>query len=275
MSSFSESNAPMDFNGHDYNQRPGRRSLRESFERQPSDKHLKRRNQLLQLQNKNGNSNRQFLYQDPLATISSSASVSEQSQYEWHKGHDRSDVFARYRNRKSTAVLLVVLCLLVVATLWYSSTTISTTPGIMMGGKGGSDSEDSGSGDSLRSYQDLADSIRSLRKRRQAKRDEVMGEGHTITNDDDREVIDSHEDVGNNFHEQDQDVQLKRLEEKIQRDQTEKVKHEFLLSKNDKSPESKDDAIHDVRKNALNNKHMADNIEALKLFNDHNNKKVA
>lgn len=144
----------------------------------------------------------------------------------------------------------------------------------MMGGKGGSDSENSGSGDSLRSYQDLADSIRSLRKRRQANRDEVMGEGHTITNDDDREAIDSHEELGNTFHEQHQDVQLKRLEEKIQRDQTEKVKHEFLLSKSDNSPESKDDAIHDVRKNSLNNKHMADNIEALKLFNNHNNKKV-
>lgn len=279
MSSFSESNSHVDYsNGHEgqyYNQQPrtkGRRSLRDSFERQPSDKHLKRRNQLLNQQTKTG---RRFLYQDPMATISSGSSVvSTHEQYEWHKGHDKSDFLSKYRNRRSTVVLIVVV-LLILLTLWYSGPTISTTPGIQMGRK---DSEDSGDG--LRSYQDLANSIRSLRKRRQAMRDESMGEGQTITRHDDRNKA-IHNQRNNEFDEQDQDIQLKRLEEKIQRDQTEKVKHEFWLSKNDNNSDKSNDAaihhqnsIHQKRAAALNNQHMSENIAALKLFNDHNNKKA-
>ncbi len=131
-----------------------------------------------------------------------------------------------------------------------------------MGGNSGS--EDSGSGDSLRSYQDLANSIRSLRKRREALR----GEEDPITNDDDDNESFRKENNNNEDEDEDEDeedLRLKLLEQKVQRDQNEKIRHELDLSK-DKERQ------HLMNPEDLKEKAMSDSIEALKLLNKNNHK---
>ena len=93
--------------------RTGKRQLRRSFERQLSDKHLKRRTQLLQQQNNNkgkhGTANRRFLYDDPLATVVSGSSSSSLPQldhqsYDWHRRRrcpDPSGLFSNHRKKRS------------------------------------------------------------------------------------------------------------------------------------------------------------------------------
>ena len=168
----------------------------------------------------------------------------------------------------------------------------------MTGRNSKNDSGDSGSNDSMRSYQDLADSIRSLRIRRQAQKDEAMRDWGDLQTEgqianDDIIIFGAKDTKGNEYEVEEDDIRLKRLEQTIQRDQNEKVRQEFLLSKEDNNSNESNDtganrektrgrdpghqhrngdhldgSENTVRKDIL----MSENIAALKLFNDNKNK---
>ncbi len=255
------------------------RSIRRSFERQLSDKHLKRR---IQLQN---SSNRKFLYEDPLATIRSASSqqqlqqqqqqqqqhLHDQSQYEWHRCCPDTMVLKHRRKRHIFLLLAILLLVFLFAlpTIWYSTlqsnSTIETLPGL-----GGLSSEDSGSGDGLRSYQDLADSIKRLRLRREAR--------ITKDDDDDDGDIRANNNKNNNNIDDQEELRLKRLEQKVQREQNKKVRHELddrksysedakTRQQQQQQQQSHGDGDLEADRIALKNKVMSENIEALKLFN--------
>jgi hypothetical protein len=325
MSAFPESNPITGYKSEDHNfysnnrdrnnrqQRNGKRQPRHDLERQLSDKHLKRRTQIIQKERNNSDKmNRRFLYQQDQHTITSRISttslhdLNQQYQYDWqNRRPDHGGFFSVQNKTRSVFVLLLLLLLLLLIvqlalpTIWQP-TTIKNMPWIMMGGNKnnnnqndnnwGSDGEkdNNNNNDKNRSYQDLADSIKRLRIRRQVLLEETIeewGEGkderQIITNDDkiDRNNVD-HDDLTND-HDNDNDneivtddiienIRLKRLEQKIQMEQNRKVRQEFASSKEKNNDIEIDSHDNDT---SLKDKAISESIAALKLLNENKNKK--
>jgi len=348
MASFSEFNSTIDYrtnenhhNGgfhqqqeHHYRQqRNGKRLHRKHFERQLSDKHLKRRTQIMQMQSSNSSTtNRRFL----------SSLHEQQYQYDWQRRSDSGGFFSMYANKKGSTfamvlLLLLLIVLLAVPTIWYSMVVSTGTmplsptriqqamPGAAMGGNKHA-AHDSDSGDSVddpdaddnsRSYQDLADSIRRLRKRREALQEESVGESSAERDEGPRKDKRIEHQATNdhglsngavvNAKEEDDDVRLKRMEQRIQRDQNRKVQQELLLanqgSDKDNPTDGRETGDQRIEENAsagnqqqrngnqqhpdhrsaalaknsttLKDKVMSESIAALKLLNDNHNKQAS
>ena len=261
----------------------------------------------------NGSNNHRFLYQQDQHTItsrSSSASLHDlHQQYQYERQHRRPDqgggFFSVHNKTRSVFVILLLLLLLLLIlqfalpTIWQP-TTIKSMPWIMMGrnkninhNNWGSDDEKDDTNDTKdknRSYQDLADSIKRLRIRREGLIDENIeewGEGkdeRQINSIDDKTVHRNnvgHDDLTNNNNNEiiaDDDtlenIRLKRLEQKIQLEQKRKVRQEFASSKeNNSNNDSSETDTHKIDDTSLKDKEIAESIAALKLLNENKNKK--
>jgi len=389
MSSFSEFNSTIDYRSttDDHNgyiqrdcqerryrqQRNGKRFPGKNLERQLSDKHLKRRAQIIKVES-NNNINRRHLHQHTITTSTSSSSLSfhdhdqqylqqqlqqqYQYQYHWHRRPDHGGFFFVHNKKRSIFMILLLFLLLLlvlllsIPTIWCSTLLsmspirIQTMSAIIMGGNKNNYQEyrdsdgkkDNYNNETIRTYQDLANSIRMLRIRRQVLKEETAGEREErieerqLTNsekidydngdhvDPTKNMIidvknnhDNGNDGTNDDDDEEEDVRLKRLEQKIQMDQNKKVRQEFSLSNKIKNNENYNDRATNRHKNNENENHgideisagnselqqqdgrqhidhqdmtatstnttalkykvMSENIAALKLFNDNNNKK--
>lgn len=291
----------------------------------------------MQMQSNNSSTtNRRFL----------SSLHEHQYQYDWQRRSDAGGFFSGHANKKRSTfamvlllLLLLLIVLLAVPTIWYSMVVSSGTiplsptriqhamPGATMGGNKHAaydsnsgdyigETDDPGADDNSRSYQDLADSIRRLRKRREALQEESVGESSDEREEgqrkDKRMEYQATNDHGLsngavvNAKKEDDDVRLKRMEQRIQMDQNRKVRQEFLLANQGSDKDGPTDGreageqrmeenasagnpAHQQQKNgnqqhldhrsalttnstALKDKVMSDNIAALKNFNDNHNK---
>lgn len=254
----------------------------------------------------NGSNNHRFLYQQDQHTItsrSSSASLHDmhqQYQYEWqHRRPDQGAFFSVHNKTRSVFVILLLMLLLLLImqlalpTIWQP-TTIKSMPWIMMGRNNwGSDDEKDDTNnynkDKNRSYQDLADSFKRLRIRREGLIEETIeerGEGkdeRQIKNNDDKIIhrnnVD-HDDLTNNNNNEiiaDDDslenIRLKRLEQKIQMEQNRKVRQEFASLKENNDNDSSETDRREIDDTSLKDKEMAESIAALRLLNQNKNKK--
>lgn len=236
------------------------------LERQISDKHLKRRTQLLKVEggtssrsnsSSSGSQYQPTNYNSPFPKPEqdqnngglSSLVVHESHKYRqqprMHRGRKHGTFFSfawghgdnhqKAGDNTMFAILLiaVVLALLLLVTILEHSLLSSTFDTTQVAGPFLPDMEDQAmmemdgilnDGDVLRSYEDLANTIRSVRTRRQIMKEEV-GAG-----------VDQHQDkvfpkpyTDNNRHEEQdpEEIRLQRLEEKILKEQSEKVRQEL------------------------------------------------
>jgi len=202
-------------------------------------------------------------------------------------------------------LLLKLAILFIIPTTWYSillssstDKTIKTMPAMIMGLNRNNGQEydndklESHDDGTNRSYQDLADSIRRLRIRRQVLKEETVGEWKERIEE---EQLTNNEKIDYNSGNHDEDeVRLKLLEQKIQMEQNKKVRQEFSSSNNsDNDSETKNrkmnaNTSHGIEENIAGksehrqqngrhrpdqNKLMSENIAALKLLNGNKNNK--
>ena len=294
------SHAHSDREEQHFRERHGRSSLRKNFLRQVSDKHLKRRMQM----ERTNNMNRRFLYHDH--------QTAELNEHDWHRRKDQGGFFFGRNKKKSVFIiisLLFLVLLVAIPFIWYlfmlSSSTIGLSSGmekrvptIMKGGETNNyqndDIDGGGNIENNRSYQDLADSIRRLRIRRDSIKEESIGEmtGRQRVNKDKihygiEEM--NNKNIGNDFSAVDDDIRMKRLEEKIRIDQNKIIRQEFSHN-NDRGTErgasDVDNSEHrqpNLQDESLNHQHraasstkavdkkshvMSENLAALKLLNE-------
>ena len=134
-------------------------------------------------------------------------------------------------------------------------------PSIIFGGSMNNEHDNGMRDESNRSYQDLADSIKRLRNRRQVLKDEKAGEWGER----------KEERQATNGDEGDDD-RLKRLEQKIQMEQNRKVRQELKNAAGNPHHQQHYEQHHvhyqSTNTTASKDKVMSDSIAALKLLND-------
>ena len=301
MSSFREVDSTIDYrsdekslDGSYYRQQPNRRRFLRNLERQISDKHLKRRAQIIQRESIN-----KYHHQYTNSTNGSSLSLNDvHYSYDYYRRSDQGGYYSVDDKKRSSFRKLLLFALMMTTLVFgmnvYFTYKLSGVPqkgivqSIIFGGRENNDYETGERDDRNRSYQNLADTIKRLRNRRQ-----ILMEGGEKAGDlgERRE----NRQGGN----REDDDRLKRLEQKIQIEQSKKVRQEFLSSNknrhdtetggqdaNESRHTNVDGSFNDHQQHeqqhvnhqstttnststtASKEKLMSDNIAALKLLND-------